>query len=209
MTEIVVISDTHNFHNEINMPPGDILIHCGDFSGTGSNTEFIHFISWFEVQNYQHKILVAGNHDFTMEDSPVYVKAELKNRDFIYLQDSSVTLEGIKFYGSPWQPWFYDWAFNLERGKELADKWTMIPDDTDFLITHGPPQGILDKTIEGELAGCEDLLKRVKEVKPRYHTFGHIHEGYGAVKIDETVFINASICTRSYNPINKPVIVSI
>jgi len=94
-------------------------------------------------------------------------------------QIGTVEIEGVRFWGSPWQPWFFDWAFNLERGEEIRAKWELIPDDTEVLITHGPPQGHGDMTSRGEGAGCADLLARIRQVKPRYHLFGHIHEGYG------------------------------
>jgi len=90
-----------------------------------------------------------------------------------------VIIEGVKFYGSPWQPRFFDWAFNLDRGEEIKKKWDLIPMDTDVLITHGPPYGILDLTHEGEKVGCEELMKAVLRVQPKIHIFGHIHEAYG------------------------------
>ncbi len=126
-----------------------------------------------------------------------------------YLRDGAVTIEGVAFYGSPWQPAFLGWAFNLDRGEALAAKWRAIPDDTDVLITHGPPAGIGDLCSNGDHAGCSDLLARVREVKPRYHLFGHIHEGYGVYPEGETTFVNASICTASYQPTQAPIVVDL
>ena len=115
-------------------------------------------------------------------------------------------IDGVKFYGSPWQPWFYDWAFNLERGPEIRAKWDLIPEDTDVLITHGPPYGIGDLTFQKDHAGCQDLLKAVERLKPRTHIFGHIHERYGINSIDGTTFINASSFNHNYHRFNEPVI---
>ena len=93
-----------------------------------------------------------------------------------YLCDESLTLDGVKFYGSPWQPRFFDWAFNKDRGAPLKAIWDKIPLDTDVLITHGPPHGILDLTFDKIKAGCEELLLAVQRIKPKVHVFGHIHE---------------------------------
>jgi Icc-related predicted phosphoesterase len=102
-----------------------------------------------------------------------------------------------------------DWAFNLQRGPALREKWALIPEGTDVLITHGPPFGILDWTARGERVGCEDLLEAVRRVKPRLHVFGHIHEGYGEHEQDGTRFVNASICTEAYQPTNAPIVVDV
>jgi hypothetical protein len=126
-----------------------------------------------------------------------------------YLEDSGIEIAGVKFWGSPWQPEFYDWAFNLPRGQALADKWALIPDDIDVLITHGPPLGILDQVITGDHVGCADLLEAVQLIKPKVHIFGHIHEGYGRIEQNGTVFINASVCTARYRPINPPIVVEV
>ncbi len=207
--KIVIISDTHNFHYRVDLPDGDLIIHCGDLTGMGTKPEVANFIDWFEKLPYQHKIFIAGNHDFGFERETDWLEGELDHRNFNYLHDNSIEIEGIKFYGSPYQPWFCDWAFNLKRGEACAAKWAEIPQDTDFLITHGPPEGILDKNLEGESVGCYDLLQRVKVVKPIVHAFGHIHEGYGSKEVEETLFINASTCTRAYKPTNKPVVIEL
>ena len=123
-----------------------------------------------------------------------------------YLQDEAITIEGINFYGSPWQPWFYDWAFNLQRGDQIRAKWDLIPGNTDVLITHGPPLGFGDLTSAGERVGCKDLLEAVERIKPTLHVFGHIHEAVGTHSDGKTTFINASICDLSYRPVNKPCI---
>lgn len=209
MTKIVVISDTHNQHDKVILPEGDIIVHAGDLTSRGYMTEVVSFMNWFEDLPYKHKIFIAGNHDFIFEEDPHWVLEEIRNRYFIYLEDETCLVEGINFYGSPWQPWFGNWAFNLDRGPRIAEKWSMIPLETDFLITHGPPAGILDKIPEGEAAGCYNLLQRINVVQPQFHAFGHIHEGYGIHTTDKTTFINASICTRNYDPFNQPIVVEV
>lgn len=203
---VVVISDTHNRHNEVYLPFGDVLVHCGDATGRGTPGEVAAFVTWFEVQDYEHKIMIAGNHDFMFENEPFLARSLVDDRNFHYLEDSSVQIQDVLFYGTPWQPWFHDWAFNLERGPEIAKKWAQIPRATEFLITHGPPKNILDRTREGDRPGCFDLLERIKDIKPKVHAFGHIHESYGTYYNDYTLFANASICTRDYAPSNEAII---
>lgn len=206
--KFVFISDTHDQKPVDPIPDGDFLIHCGDIFGNDSVDNLVRFNGWMGTLPHKHKIIIAGNHDFLFEKQNELARSLLTN--VTYLQDEFVILENFKIYGSPWQPWFYDWAFNLQRGEPLRQKWALIPDDTDILVTHGPPYSILDKTIyDNDHAGCEELLKRVQEIKPLIHAFGHIHEGYGIIKIDGTIFINASTCTINYDPINKPVVVEL
>ena len=126
-----------------------------------------------------------------------------------YLSDSGRTIDGVRVWGSPWQPWFYDWAFNLPRGAALAAKWALIPDGTDVLVTHGPPLGVLDTTLRGEPVGCAALRGRVAQLRPRLHLFGHIHEAYGVVDHDGTLFVNASNCTLAYEPDNAAIVVDL
>jgi Icc-related predicted phosphoesterase len=114
---------------------------------------------------------------------------------------------GLQFWGSPVQPEFLNWAFNKKRGAEIKRYWDRIPAGIDVLVTHGPPQGILDKTEEGLLVGCEELIGAVHRVHPKVHIFGHIHEGYGHMRQDGILFVNASIMTERYQPLNKPITV--
>jgi len=118
-----------------------------------------------------------------------------------YLQDQELNVLGFRIYGSPWQPEFYSWAFNLNRGDEIRAKWKAIPEGIDILITHGPPLGHGDECVIGDRAGCYDLLQEIEmRIKPKVHVFGHIHEGYGVTTNDVTMFINASTCNVRYNP---------
>jgi len=205
--KIVTISDTHSLHNQVNIPDGDILLCAGDITNKGDLSDVTRFNYFLSGLPHKHKVSIAGNHDFCFEDGRKdHARKDLSVCE--YLCDEWVNVDGLKIYGSPWQPWFYDWAFNLQRGQELKEKWAMIPDDTDILITHGPPMGILDYTLmDKKNVGCQDLLDRINEIKPKLHLFGHIHEGYGTDKIGETLFVNASTCTLRYQPINKPIVI--
>lgn len=127
-----------------------------------------------------------------------------------YLEDSGVELYGIKFWGTPWQPEFCRWAFNLKRGQEILQKWNLIPSDTDILITHTPPVGFNDLCFDGVRAGCVELLTTIqKRVKPKYNIFGHVHESYGLSSDGKVVYINASTCNIEYLPNNPPIVFDI
>lgn len=214
--KIVCLSDTHNCNEQIDVPDGDILIHSGDATIRGTQIEVEDFLSWFSSLPHKYKIFVAGNHDWLYETNNRFARLLTSNFGIKYLQDSSINIEGLKIYGSPWQPRFYDWAFNLNRGNKLAEKWQLIPADTDILITHGPPNGILDEVPRGEdwieNTGCEELIKKVEELsnhKLKLHIFGHIHCGYGQAERFGVKFINASNCDESYQPNNPPIVFEI
>lgn len=203
---LVFISDTHNqfgFH----VPDGDALVHCGDFTFQGSAHEIIAFDKWLQKQQHRYKVVIAGNHELSFEHAPEAAQRLLKTP--IYLEQASIVIEGVKFFGSPYTPWFYDWAFNLPRGQALAEKWEQIPDDVDVLATHGPPYGIFDLNTQGEHCGDEDLLQAVERKKPKIHAFGHIHGAADAAQLGETLFVNASICTERYDPWQKAVVVDL
>lgn len=208
---LVILSDTHSLHGLIKVPNGDVLIHCGDLCGRGSIEDVRNFDRWLGTLPHKYKIIIAGNHDIAFESQ----NAGQSICNAIYLQDSGVEIDGLKFYGSPWQPEFFNWSFNLPRGKPLQEKWNLIPDDVDILITHGPPHGILDECPDirpghGNVhAGCEELMMAVRRVNPIVHCFGHIHEGYGRIKIGQTLFVNASICTGRYQPVNPVQVVDL
>lgn len=204
---IVAISDTHNLHNGTQIPEGDVLIHAGDFTENGTLEEVLAFERFLRKLPHKHKILVAGNHDFYFENYPEEAQQIVSN--YIYLQDQAVNLNGTKIYGSPWQPRFQEWAFNLERGAEIREKWDLIPEDTDVLVTHGAPQGIRDHATGYGNIGCEELLAAVKRVQPKYHIFGHVHDGYGQSLIGETTFVNVCICDMEYQVVNPPTILDV
>ncbi len=207
--KIVLISDTDGRHNEVDIPDGDILIHAGDLSSRGKKEEIIDFLNWFSNQPHKYKIFIAGNHDFFFEREPKEIVEAIIPKNVIYLNDSGIEIEDIKIWGSPVQPEFYNWAFNRERGIDIKKHWDLIPKDTDILITHGPPEGILDKTVRGKGVGCEELLLTVNVIKPKIHVFGHIHEAYGVEKVNNTSFINASILNERYYYTNDPIIIEL
>jgi Icc-related predicted phosphoesterase len=225
MYRITAISDTHNYHKKITpfLPGGDILIHAGDISSMGYNHEIETFCKWFDsIDNYDLKVFIAGNHDYGFEKRSADVLEIVNSYKWItYLQDNWVgfqkgNMREIRIWGSPWQPEFYNWAFNLPRnGKELETKWKMIPNDTDILITHGPAYGYVDRVIGSyDNLGCEKLIERITELELDIHICGHIHTGYGHNTNGKTHFINASVLnedyvftqypiTFDYNPDNK------
>lgn len=210
--KVVCISDTHGMHSRLEMPPGDLLVHAGDFSWQGRPREVMGFLEWFEAQPYRYKAFIAGNHEVTFEKYPEtvreWVRPFLSDR-LCYLQDSGVTFEGTSIYGSPWQPWFCDWAFNLRTAAELHVKWSRIPDGTDVLITHGPPHMYGDWVDRDENVGCRELLRKVLQVKPQLHVYGHIHEGYGMYSLPHTVLVNASSTDDAYYAIRKPIVMEL
>lgn len=209
--KIVCISDIHNYHKKIDMPEGDVVVCTGDVSSRGFKHELQNFIKWYGNLPYKRKVLVCGNHDVGAEkDFPKEFKIWCRDAGIDYLENSEVVIDGLKFYGSPVTPRFgYGWAWNVDRDR-IGVYWDNIPEDTDILLTHGPPYSILDYTFYGqENVGCEALLERVFEVRPKLHVFGHIHEEYGKKIVDGIRFVNASICTLAYNPDNKPIVVEI
>ncbi len=221
---LIAISDTHSKHHELQLPEyqeGDILVHAGDITRKGELATVQNFAFWAESLPYERIIVIAGNHDFCFENEQRWICEQmLKEKGITYLCDNEVIVEGLKFYGSPWTPWFHDWAFNLHRGLPIAQKWAKIPDDVDILITHGPSVnnlgGGIPEVISGEAfvndVGCEELFERMKRLKNlKYHIHGHIHEGYGIYHHDELscAAVNASVLDVHYNCTNSPFILPI
>ena len=222
--KVTLFSDTHTKHKQLNgdLPGGDLLIHAGDFMNSGyDKTDATEFFDWFDkIDNYDDKIFIAGNHDRIMQNEPEKMLGLLTGYKTIeYLQDEQLTLyfdgpngdfpeDNVRIYGSPWQPEFYNWAFNLPRnGEELKAKWNAIPTNTDILITHGPAFGKLDDVEgrRGQHLGCELLAEHINTVaRPKIHVCGHIHSGYGYYFDGQTHYFNASILNERYNYTNKP-----
>lgn len=209
--KMTFISDTHGKHEYLTskaynniLGSGDVLVHAGDCTNVGKVGEIKDFLDWFSNTDYTHKIFIAGNHDFGFE--LVHdIAPEYKQKGVHYLFDSEVVIDGVKFYGSPWQPEFYDWAFNLPRGEKLAEKWSLIPGNTDVLITHGPAYGMLDWVPSNQRVGCQDLFHRVMEVQPKIHVCGHIHCAYGQKYFNGVEFLNAAVLNERYQHENKPI----
>lgn len=201
-----MIADTHARHRKMRLPKGDVLIHAGDVSYRGEKLEIEDFLAWFCKQDFEHKIFIAGNHDFLFESAGKKQLDQLIPAEIIYLNDSGTIIDGKNIWGSPITPKFFNWAFNRNRGEAIRKHWEMIPQNTDLLITHGPPYGILDQVANEQHVGCKDLLNTIKQLKPKVHVFGHIHESYGTTKNLGIKFINASQVNESYDLINKPII---
>lgn len=216
---ITLISDTHTKHHRVthDLPGGDILIHAGDLMNSGYRAEDItDFCKWFNsLEQYDHKIFIAGNHDRMFEDAEEESMQIVNSYKWIdYLQDNWIEVgddkQMVKIYGSPWQPEFHNWAFNLPRqGEELAAKWAAIPTDTDILVTHGPAQGHLDMSgppYNEPNLGCPLLRNHIDTVaRPKIHVCGHIHGGYGYKFDGQTHWFNASVLNERYDYVNKPI----
>lgn len=223
--KITFISDTHSKHKFLDgeLPGGDLLIHAGDISSMGYNYEIKDFCEWFNsIDNYTHKVFIAGNHDWGFIDrEPFYVHRSVlmpkptedvltENPGIKYLRDELYNVEGVNIYGSPWQPEFFNWAFNLPRkGEELKRRWANIPDITDILVTHGPAFGYVDKVLgRTENLGCELLADRITQFRPKIHVSGHIHSGHGYTFDGHTHYINASVLNERYTYHYKPLTVN-
>lgn len=214
----VVISDTHNRHNELEIPPCDFLIHCGDFTMSGKEHEVLDFLSWLDsLDHVKNKVFVAGNHELTLDpehsrsDINLYseiLQLQLSNPSCIYLHNESVELDGVKFYGTPFSKKFGNWAFGYEE-EEAFRIFEDIPADTDVIISHGPPFLIQDKAKHGNRdTGSAALGNRIVEVRPTFHFFGHIHESRGMKTNEGTLHVNASILDEKYNNINQPIVIN-
>lgn len=218
--KIACISDVHDVYHKIEIPECDVLVCAGDWTGNGGPGDVVQFIKWFcELPAPSVKIAIAGNHDFFCEKFPEVIREEFRLRssegnECVYLDgDEYIHADGTKFYGSPVTPRFFDWAFNVNRGNDIAKHWQRIPDDTDVLITHGPPLGVLDVTggRNQEAVGCWDLKERVMNMELKAHIFGHIHHSYGTMQVLglQTQFVNACICDETYRPTRKPIVIEI
>lgn len=214
---LTFLSDTHTKHDKLNgfLPGGDILLHSGDLTSRGYITEIENFMKWYNnINNYDTKVFIAGNHDFGFQEDNQKLRGLLTGYKTIdYLQDELMMVGDdydnmIKIWGSPWQPEFHNWAFNLPRGEKIKEKWDMIPLNTDILITHGPAFGKLDYVPYDNInVGCEELLLKIQEIKPKIHLCGHIHEGHGYVFDGNTHYINAAVLNGRYEFRNKPITV--
>ena len=194
---ILHLSDTHNLHRQLtNLPDADVIIHSGDCSMEGTGKEIIDFIEWFGALDYRYKIFIAGNHDYCLEGKKVEAIQCYLPENCFYLCHSGITICGIKFWGVPF-------FFSDEESSEYLNMITQIPTDTDILISHRPPLGILDNT-NNITYGCPDLLLKVLAIRPAYHLFGHIHKAYGIEKSKYTTFANASMVDEDYKLLNSP-----
>lgn len=200
---LVVLSDTHGRHRDLSVPAGDLLVHAGDFTRSGSERELAAFGQWLATLPHGIKLLVPGNHDFLCQSQPERARELLPGAELLI--GSGGLFAGLSVWGSPWQPWFKDWAFNLPRGPQLAQHWASAPADLDLLITHTPPAGVLDRTWRGEPVGCADLSAALPRLRPRLHVFGHIHEARGQARLDSGgLALNASNLNLMYRVAHPP-----
>lgn len=189
---IVAVADTHTFQEDLGqLPDGDVFVHAGDIVRAGTLEEMATPAAWIRSLPHRHKIIVAGNHDWCFSREREATCA-LFGEGVTYLEDSGCTIGGIQFWGAPWQPEYGGWAFNLPRGPALAEKWSLIPDACDVLITHGPPKGIGDRGGMAVRAGCEELRSAVQRSAPLLHLFGHIHQDGGVFVDGPTTFANVT-----------------
>jgi predicted phosphohydrolase len=227
---IVCLSDTHGQLDTLThpIPEGDVVVHAGDLTWRGTEVEIAQELTKLNALPHRHKILVSGNHDFFFDErhphghrfrdwyitryNTIEQMLAAHAPTVTYLQDSGVDIEGVRFYGSPWQTWFHDWAFNFpwhDFGIKAREVWAQVPDECDVLVTHAPPDGILDAGDDGRL-GCPTLRQTVEELPNlKLHVFGHIHERAGIEVRGTKTFVNASICNRDYIPVNPPIVVEL
>jgi len=222
----VCVSDSHGQHRELTskLPCGDVLLHAGDFTMAGEQEEVLDFLAWLKSLPFSRKIVIAGNHELTLDRS--YEGQHDKSRieanavrdtfaavchadeSVIYLEDEECWVEGVRIYGSPWQPEFGHWAFNLPRGPALADKWRKVPAGTDILLVHGPPLGRGDRTLPSQRrTGCADLLAAIQNrIRPAFVVCGHMHEGAGVTFDGTTHFLNACSVNEHYECVHAPLV---
>jgi len=210
--KIVSFSDIHGQQNKkltqwFNSNPADLLIFAGDLQANQTNDYGIEFIDWIHQLPYTNKVLVFGNHDGNYIHTLTRV-IEKGYTDTLFLNNGSINIDGIKIFGSPHSVEFGSWWFMM-KDDELEELWKKIPDNTNILITHGPPFGILDYTFDGHTTGSKTLLKRVNQLKYlRYHIFGHIHESYGMKNINGKTFVNTSLLDEKYQLVNEPMVIN-
>lgn len=198
---IVMISDTHTMHREIEVPPGGLFIHAGDFTMDSRSAEALtDFNDWLGELPHAFRVVVPGNHDVALQDPArrqLITNAKL-------LVNEGVEIMGLKIWGSPATPLLRE-AVGVPSERDRIDLYSRIPNDTDILITHGPPYGVLDQAPGSEEhQGCRQLLAAVRRVQPMMHVFGHVHGGYGTFNTPETLFVNAALPGRGYDLSNRP-----
>ena len=206
--KLLLLSDTHGQNDVLKtLPATDVLIHCGDSTRYGSRDNLREFAEIFGDCDAPVKILIAGNHDACFAKHPIEARQIVAERGITYLQDDWVAIEGIKFWGIPWTPIFLDWYFMANEEKRI-EKWGLIPDDVDVIISHGPPYGVLDQLLRGggKRVGSVEHRNRVFSIQPTLNVFGHIHETYGQTHYGEMDFINCSLLNFYYEMVNQPMV---
>ena len=208
--KVVCISDTHEKHEGLEVPDGDILIFAGDCSMVGSSEALHRFNEWLGKLPHEHKFWTYGNHEWTCDPNnrnycSGYEKIITNGKQ---LNGNGAEVDGFKLWGSPMAPRFHGWAFGLEA-YETFRYWRHIPENTDVLITHGPPRGIMDQNGIGEHCGCPNLTERVQQITTRVHVFGHIHTQYGVEERDGTRYVNASVLDDRYELVREAIVLEV
>jgi len=210
---LVCISDTHGDHEGLELPSGDVLIHAGDLSAHGQRAETLAFMQWLGSRGFDNTVCIAGNHDTFMEEEPLLARQFAEDHGVLLLNDSGCELGGHQFWGSPITPRFCNWSFMRDAGEPIEAHWRLIPDNTDVLITHGPPFGIMDQVRrpdgQSERTGCPSLLARVQSIAPVTHIFGHIHEGRGSQSHDGVTYFNVCTMNEHYQRAYEPVVIDL
>lgn len=205
LVRVVCMSDLHHKYKQLfEIPDGDILLIAGDLTLRGEGHELSAFNDWLGQQTHKHKVIIPGNHDLTFESNWEWAEAHVPEADAI-LNQTTYEAEGLKIYGEPRQPWFHDWAFNVAR-PDMKKVWDKVPEDTDIVLTHGPPWGVGDLCRNGHV-GCVHQREYIIKHEPRLVVCGHIHEGYGLYQLGKTLVANASTCNSKYQLVNPPIVV--
>jgi Icc-related predicted phosphoesterase len=188
---LVLLSDTHQLHREVEVPDGDVLIHAGDFTMFSKSMKaIVDFNDWLGELPHRHKTVIPGNHEFFLAADPS--KRSVLNNAHV-LVNEGIMIDGLRIWGSPVTP-LYGGAFGLSAAEDRKRLYSRIPEDTDILITHGPPFGILDsRSNSGFHSGCRELFDAVMCVRPKLHLFGHVHGAHGVFQTDHTTFVNAAL----------------
>jgi len=216
----VCFSDTHKTPIPFNLPKADFGIFAGDCSLSGQRKELEDFLHWYSSQPVKEKIFVAGNHDWFTYRNENQTRKMMSDYGITYLRDDGIEMHGYKFYGTPIQPFFCNWAWNQSSPEERDKAYNKIPEGIDVLITHCPPFGVLDTvyhyyhiggTYIEEYVGCPRLLSAVQKKQPKFHVFGHIHCSRGVSQVEgiRTRFVNSAICDEAYDLSNTPMIIDL
>jgi Icc-related predicted phosphoesterase len=211
---IVTMSDTHCIHDKMrySVPEGDVLVHAGDFTSTGTEEQIADFVDWFKKFPHKHKIVICGNHELKFSNNTEAVR-KFFPRSIELLHDRSIEIGGLKFFGQPRTPRYFDWGWMYERGLEAEEVWSRVPKDTDVLVCHGPPFMHGDVcpdyndfwTNSLKHVGCPEQEKRLRDLNVKYVICGHIHHSFGVHQMEnkaQTKIVNTSICTEAYRADN-------
>lgn len=201
------IADLHGYYPKLK--GGDVLIVAGDLTARDTAEQWEQYFIWQGDLPYKKIIFIGGNHDNRLQNVNMAFYSPAHKVD--YLCDSGTEFEGLKIWGSPWTTTFpginpHCCAFTKNNDMELYEKWNLIPDDTDILITHNPSFGNFDITTRGESVGSLTLWLRILEIMPKLHVCGHVHESYGqAVHYNKIHLVNCSHVNEQYKPVNPPI----